>query len=106
MRLYLLTFLLNYAVELLIAAAILGKKWAIVAGAVLLLNFATHPLLWWLLPKMPGAYLVNLLLAEILVAAVEIALGILLLGKYFKRPRIFGAILTANVTTFLMTFVV
>ncbi len=103
---YLFIFTLNYAVELMITAAILGKHWGRIAATVLVLNLTTHPVLWWLLPKLPGAYLINLLLAETCIAAAETGLGILLLGKKFKRSRIIGAVLSANLATFLMTFVV
>ena len=103
---YLFIFTLNYAVELMITAAILGKHWGRVAAVVLVLNLVTHPIFWWLLPKVPGAYLINLLLAETLIAAMETGLGILLLGNNFKRSRIIGAVLSANLATFLMTFLV
>jgi len=102
---YLFVFTLNLAVEYVIALAILDARfWKRIIVMELLLNLATHPLLWWALPKLPGTYLVNLFGAEILVAVVEISLALLFFRAHFKRARIVAAVLVANLVTFLMTF--
>jgi hypothetical protein len=104
---YLFIFVLNLAVEFVIALAFLHVRfWKRILVMEVLLNIATHPVLWWVLPKLPGPYVVNLCAAEVVVAAMEVSLALLFFRAHFERARIVAAVLTANVTTFLMTFVV
>ena len=105
---YLEVFTLNWAVESLVAIAILrpagARYWMRLLTVELILNLATHPLLWFGLPRLSGDYLRNLIAAEALVVSIEIALGIRLLGALASRGRLATAIFAANLVTFLLTF--
>lgn len=104
---YLFIFTLNLSVEFAIALAILDTRlWKRIFVMELLLNLATHPLLWWVLPRMPGPYLINLCIAETLVVMAEVSLAVLFMRAHFKRGRIVAAVFAANLATFLMTFLV
>lgn len=103
---YPLVFLLNLGVEAVILLAMLDAKfWRRILVMAFLLNLATHPLLWWLLPMIPGTWLVNLLIAEAIVFGVEASLGMMFFRAHYSRSRLVTAIVAANLATFLMTFI-
>lgn len=103
---YPIVFFLNLGVEFVILLAILNAKfWKRILVMAFLLNLATHPLLWWLLPKMPGAWLVNLLIAEAIVFGVEVSMGTMFFRAHYSRTKLATAIVAANLATFLMTFI-
>jgi hypothetical protein len=102
---YPFVFLLNLSVEYAILLAILSAKfWKRIFVMALLLNLATHPLLWWILPRIPGTWLINLLIAELFVFGVEIGLGMMFFRAHYSRARVITAVAAANLATFLMTF--
>lgn len=108
MREFVAAFCLTWAVESATVYPFLRRAgWRRILAVELVLNLATHPLLWFGLLRLPGPYLRNLFVAEALVAAVETSLAVLLYrGLGMSRLRIATAVVVANAVTFLMTFLV
>lgn len=102
---YPLVFLLNLGVEAAVLLALLDvKHWKRILVMALLLNLATHPMLWFLMPELPGPWITKLLIGEVLVFGAEMALGLAFFRSHHSRARVLTAIGCANLATFLMTF--
>lgn len=107
MSFYPFVFLLNLAVEAAVLLAILGgKHWKRILAMALLLNLSTHPLFWLLFPRLPGPWIMKLLIGEALVFGLEMALAVYFFRSRYSRARVLTAVVCANLATFLMTFLV
>ena len=79
-------------------------SWHRIVFVELLLNLATHPLLWFSLPLVPGSYGEKLIVGETLVFGAEISLGLWLYRGLGSGGRIAASVFFANLVTFLLTF--
>lgn len=105
---YLGYFTLNYALELLVARLCLPAcRPKRLVAVMLILNLATHPVLWFTLSQAFDDYWSKLFIGEALVFVVEAILGVLLLGgTAIPRFRIILTILACNLFSFAFTFIV
>ena len=105
---YLGYFTLNYVLELFVARLCLPTlELKRLATVVLILNLATHPLLWIFLSQAFSDYWLKLFVGEVLVFGVEAALGVLLLVKSgIAKTRIVLTVIACNLFSFSFTFIV
>lgn len=105
---YLVYFIINFFVEYSIIWILLQPIPTIkLTKIVLILNVITHPLLWLLLSNAYQHYWLYLLLGECLVFMTEIYLGMILLREMnFPKKQIAVAIISANLTTLMLTFII
>jgi hypothetical protein len=95
-------FLLTFFIEFLILSLLLRNKHGIrkIAGAALLANIATHPLVWFFFPSLGLTYALQLGISELFAFAAEA----LIYARLFPNMGLRQAALLSlacNATTFL-----
>ena len=101
---WLRAFALTVAIEAAVAAPLLARAEPHVArrlAAVLLVNLATHPLVWFLFPGVAARHTVRLGLSELWALTAETG-GYLIVWPRFGARRAFVTSLLANAASFII----
>jgi len=99
---WLRAFAVTSVVEALVATPLLGRaerSWARRLGVVLLVNLATHPLVWFLFPGLAARHAVRVALSEAWALAAEGGAYLVVLPSLGAR-RAFAISLLANGASF------
>ena len=99
---WLRAFAITLAVEAAVATPLLGRaerSWVRRLGAVLLVNLATHPLVWFLFPGLAARHAIRVALSEVWALAAEGG-GYLVVLPSLGARRAFAIALLANGASF------